>query len=110
MGDWSIAHRLATIVLTGTVAASMAHAQNRANNSATLSAVMVSLQQAGKYAEATDVAKRVLAITEKARRPKHRELGSALNNLAELYRVQNRYGEAEPLFKRSLTLREKVLG
>ena len=34
----------------------------------------------------------------------------SLNNLAELYRVQGKYVEAEPLFKRSLAIREKVLG
>ena len=34
----------------------------------------------------------------------------SLNNLAELYRNQGRYAEAEPLYKRSLAIREKALG
>ncbi len=34
----------------------------------------------------------------------------ALNNLAELYRAQGRYAEAEPLFKRALAIVEKSLG
>ena len=34
----------------------------------------------------------------------------ALNNLGELYRVQGRYAEAEPLQKRALALGEKALG
>ena len=35
---------------------------------------------------------------------------TSLNNLAALYRAQGRYGEAEPLYKRSLAIREKALG
>ena len=34
----------------------------------------------------------------------------SLNNLAALYRAQGRYAEAEPLYKRSLAIREKALG
>ena len=34
----------------------------------------------------------------------------SLNNLAELYRDQGRYAEAEPLYKRALAIREKALG
>ncbi len=37
-------------------------------------------------------------------------LAVTLNNLAELYRAQGRYAEAEPLHRRSLTIREKALG
>ncbi len=33
-----------------------------------------------------------------------------LNNLAALYHAQGRYAEVEPLYKRSLGIREKVLG
>jgi tetratricopeptide (TPR) repeat protein len=33
-----------------------------------------------------------------------------LNNLADLYRAQGRYAEAEPLYKRSLAIRETALG
>ncbi len=34
----------------------------------------------------------------------------SLNNLAALYQDQSRYAEAEPLYKRSLAIREKTLG
>jgi tetratricopeptide (TPR) repeat protein len=34
----------------------------------------------------------------------------SLNNLAELYRAQGKYSEAEPLYKRALVIWEKVLG
>ena len=34
----------------------------------------------------------------------------SLNNLAELYRAQGLYADAEPLYKRSLATLEKALG
>ena len=37
-------------------------------------------------------------------------VATELNNLAEAYRLQGRYAEAEPLYKRSLAIREKALG
>jgi Flp pilus assembly protein TadD len=33
-----------------------------------------------------------------------------LNNLGRLYDIQGQYAQAEPLFRRSLAIREKVLG
>ena len=38
------------------------------------------------------------------------EAAHQLNNLAALYQRQQRYADAEPLFKRSLAIREKTLG
>ena len=37
-------------------------------------------------------------------------MATSLNNLAELYRDQGQYAQAEPLYKRSLAIREKALG
>ena len=37
-------------------------------------------------------------------------MATSLNNLAGLYRAQGHYTEAEPLFQRSLAIREKALG
>jgi tetratricopeptide (TPR) repeat protein len=34
----------------------------------------------------------------------------SLNNLAGLYATQGRYAQAEPLYKRSLAIKEKALG
>jgi tetratricopeptide (TPR) repeat protein len=41
---------------------------------------------------------------------KSRTLALYFNNLAELYRSQGRYEEAEPLYKQALTLYQKLLG
>jgi len=71
---------------------------------------VVQLYRAGKYAAATKVAQRALAIAEDKFGPDHPEVGTTLNNLALLYRAQGRYAEAEPLYKRSLAIREKALG
>ncbi len=37
-------------------------------------------------------------------------MATSLNNLAELYRAQGNYAEAEPLYRRSLAILAKVLG
>ena len=42
--------------------------------------------------------------------PDHPDVGTSLNNLAGLHLAQGRYGEAEPLYRRNLTIREKALG
>ena len=42
-----------------------------------------------------------LAISEKALGPDHPDVASSLNNLAELYKTQGRYADAEPLYKRA---------
>jgi tetratricopeptide (TPR) repeat protein len=48
-----------------------------------------------------------LAINKKALGPDHPDVAGSLNNLAELYRAQGRYAEAEPLHKRSLAISEE---
>jgi hypothetical protein len=40
----------------------------------------------------------------------HPDVATTLNNLPELYRKQGKYAEAEPLYHRSLAIREKALG
>lgn len=37
-------------------------------------------------------------------------MATSLNNLALLYKTQGQYAKAEPLYKRSLAIREKALG
>jgi len=42
--------------------------------------------------------------------PQDPRLATSLNNLAELYRLLGKFVDAEPLYKRSLAIREKALG
>jgi len=51
-----------------------------------------------------------LAIREKQLGPEHPDTAQSLNNLAELYRAQGKYEQAEPLYQRALAIREKQLG
>src|SRR5262245_31769633 len=66
------------------------------------------LYGAGKFSEAIPLARRVLAIREKALGPYHPDVATSLNNLATLYQGQGRYADAEPLYKRSLAIREEA--
>jgi CHAT domain-containing protein/tetratricopeptide (TPR) repeat protein len=71
---------------------------------------VLQLYQAGKYAEATGIAKKLLALAETKFGPDHANVGTVLNNLAELYKSLGRYAEAEPLLKRAIAIRGKALG
>jgi CHAT domain-containing protein len=51
-----------------------------------------------------------VAIREKALGRDHPDVALSLNNLALLYQNEDRYADAEPLFKRLLAIREKALG
>jgi esterase/lipase superfamily enzyme/Tfp pilus assembly protein PilF len=68
------------------------------------------LYLADKYAEATEIAKQALALAERQFGSKGAKVGTALKNLALLYKTQRRYTEAEPLYKRALAIDEKKLG
>ena len=64
----------------------------------------LSLKQQGKYAQAIPFAKRFIELAKAEFGETHPYYASGLNNLAELYRAQARYGDAEPLYKRSLAI------
>jgi len=68
------------------------------------------LYQEGKYAEATEIAKRAVEVATKTFGPNDPKVATSLNDLALLYQSQGRYADAEPLYKRSLEIREKALG
>ncbi len=65
--------------------------------------------QQGNYPEAEDQLGAALKEAE-GFGPQDPRLATNLNNLGELYRLQGRYAEAEPLNKRALAIREKALG
>src|SRR2546425_3778953 len=77
---------------------------------AALSAKINELGRAGKYAEAVALAQAKVESLEKKFGPAHRDVGAALNNLAQAYGNQGRDGEAEPLFKRAIAILEKTVG
>src|SRR5262245_23667615 len=103
------ARRLAAGLVCAMALAGASHAQ-QSDDAAVLNAEVARLYQAGKYAEAAEIAKRVLVIREKGLGPEHADTATALNNLAMLYQMQGRYAEAQPLHLRGLAVREKVLG
>jgi CHAT domain-containing protein/tetratricopeptide (TPR) repeat protein len=103
---------VALIVLAGALAGvePMTARAEGADDAYALNRQVVQLYRQGEYAEATEIAKRVLQLREKALGPEHPDVGQSLNNLAGLYFVQGRYGQAEPLYKRALAIGEKALG
>ena len=71
---------------------------------------IVQLYNQGRYQEAIPIAKRALAIYEKALGKEHPSVATSLGKLAELYYSLGDYGKAEPLHKRALAICEKALG
>jgi tetratricopeptide (TPR) repeat protein len=47
---------------------------------------------------------------EKTLGPEHPHVATCLNNLAELYKFQGKYTDAEPLYQQALQIMEKALG
>ena len=80
-------------------------AGNEWNN---LSQEAAELYRTGKYDRAVVVAKKALEVAEKNVGPDHPSVALSLNNLAALYSSQGQYAAAEPLYKRSLAIREKA--
>ena len=65
------------------------------------------LNEQGRYREAIPYAQEALTLAEEEYGPENPAVALVLNDLAHLYYKQSRYGEAEPLFKRSLAIIEK---
>ncbi len=84
------------------------YAQGTTKWEKSIAAGMEAYQQA-RYGEAERQFKAALREAENFGEQDPR-FATSLNNLAELYRAQGNYTEAEPLYKRSLAIIEKVLG
>ena len=69
-----------------------------------------SAYRSGKYAEGLNWAELAFEYAERAFGKRDPNTLMSLNDLAALYLVQGRYGEAEPLFEQALQLRREVLG
>jgi uncharacterized RDD family membrane protein YckC len=68
------------------------------------------LVKAGKFADAIVSASGALAAAEAQLGPDHPDTGRILVFLAQLYRHEGKYDEAEPLHKRGLAIMEKAAG
>ena len=68
------------------------------------------LRERGEYATAEVVAKRGLAVQERALGSDHPDVARSLNNLGIVYWQQGRYSEAESLHLRELGIEETALG
>ncbi|MGD8523567.1 MAG: tetratricopeptide repeat protein [Desulfobacterales bacterium] len=68
------------------------------------------LLRKGRYAEAEEVARHTLIVTEQSFGPDHPATARALNNLAVANQARGKYAEAEILYRRSLAIDEKTFG
>lgn len=73
-----------------------------------LNAQVTELSRAGQHDRAVAVAKQALAVAERG--GNQLLVATSLNSLAVLYHAQGQYADAEPLYKRSLAIKEKALG
>ncbi len=82
------------------------------NQGAKSESYITAAQQAYQQADYAEAEKQLEAALKEAEAfgPDDVRLAASLNNLAELYRAQGRYADAEPLYKRALAIREKALG
>ena len=64
----------------------------------------------GRLSEAEPLYLRALAIREEQLGSDHPATARSLNNLATLYKDQNKYTEAEPLYLRALAISEHCFG
>lgn len=75
-----------------------------------LNSQAVEFNRRGDYQKATQVALQALELAEKAPDPESNQLGTSLDNLAELYRTQKQVELAEPVARRAVTFWEGYLG
>jgi esterase/lipase superfamily enzyme len=62
------------------------------------------LSAAGRYSDALDLGRRVLADAEQRLGPRHPTIALYANNVARLLEIVGRYAEAEPMFQRALAI------
>ncbi|MGI9386789.1 MAG: tetratricopeptide repeat protein, partial [Methyloligellaceae bacterium] len=82
-------------------------AQNKVLNA--LNRQAMKLYRSGSFAAAILFAQQSAEQTKKTFGANHLNYATAIDNLANIYRLQGRYVEAEPLLKRALAIREKTL-
>ena len=70
----------------------------------------VPMPTADILSEPQNAAWQVLEMRERTLGPDHLEVAASLNNIAVLLKMMGRYDEAEQLYKRSISIKEKALG
>jgi len=100
-GDWSGAERVDRRVLEIRIASQGEGHVDVANARCNLA---LDLYRLGHFGEEEAVLRKALAWLERARPPATEKLADALAYLAEAVRAQGRYREAEPLFRRALSV------
>src|SRR5262245_23446295 len=94
--------RIAAVFLPVLLVLSTAGAQERDLAEAQrLNGQVLQYYATGRYQQAIPVARRELAITEKALGPENPNTAAALNNLADLYQATGAHAKAEPLYQRA---------
>jgi CHAT domain-containing protein/Tfp pilus assembly protein PilF len=101
-------HRLALMVCLALASSAGLVVPSFAQGLAAQSGKIAELSRAGKYNEAIPLAQAMVANLDKGQ--PSRDLGAALNNLAQLFGDVGRDVEAEPLYKRALAIMEKTVG
>ncbi|MGO8781517.1 MAG: tetratricopeptide repeat protein [Rhodomicrobium sp.] len=99
-----------TIAMLLAIAAPRATQAQGADDLAALNQRVSELYNAGKYSEAITLAEKSLEITRRQKGEYHLDTAARAGWLGGLYKEQGRYVEAEPLYKRELEIRERVLG
>ncbi|MUH01065.1 tetratricopeptide repeat protein [Scytonema sp. UIC 10036] len=75
-----------------------------------LNAQVFQLCQQGDLKQAVIVAKQAIMLAQSTKNTEHPVYCDSINNLAELYRMQGRYSEAEPLYQQALKTRKRLFG
>ena len=96
-----------SLVLAGLLLAASVRAEESVD---ALNKRMMQLYTDGSYEQAIPLAAQIVAELERSAGPASAAVASALNNEAELYSRLHRFPEAEALYKRSLAIRQAVLG
>jgi tetratricopeptide (TPR) repeat protein len=76
----------------------------------TLDGLVEAFRRQGKFRQAENSARRLLEISNQVYGSSHIKSASASHNLAILYHLQQKYGQAEPLYKHALSIKTKELG
>src|SRR5262249_58437268 len=67
------------------------------------------LYRAGKYSEAVNLAEQYAELAKRGLGAEHPEYAEAITWLAGVYEAQGRLAEAQPLFRRALSIRVNAL-